>query len=375
MGNGLAGVSFYGAWGDFEFDGDGVVSSKSGSPAAVYAWAIVNELINRGYKVTSMMPDLDSRGDRIMGDNLLFTSFCEEKRRRAYIGTKKTIGVCDFSKLTRDDVFIAWDEAGCPCLDFIVHRWVRKSDGENTGDCRSSLGSNWRPDLFIQGCVIEYCLENQIRLIILDADCDLDDSAIASLRSSGLELDVISGYVPFDFSAVYEFSAPSFVTNRLAVFGELMACEVAIDSYVSRNLDSVVCYCPEMDGFSEFWGNVNFRGSIPNFRKPGAYRDAAATLVYPGRAGCERGVIPVQVLESALFGTVPLVSANYGDDFLIDTFGTVGKFLAVRSREDLERKTDELFTNRASRVTITNRIRESLRKKMDVRKFVDSIVC
>lgn len=370
-----AGISFYGALGDFEFDGDGVVSSKSGGTAATYVWAIANELANRGYEVVSMMPDLDERGIRIMGDSLLFTSFCGEKRRRAYLSTTKTIGTRDYSEMTRDDVFRAWDMAGCFVLDFVIHRWVKKSSGENTGDCRSSLGPDWRPDLFIQGCVIEYCLKNHIRLVVLDAGCDLDDSTIASLKSSGLELEVVSGFVPFDFSAVYEFSAPSFVTSRLAVFGELVECEVAIDSYVSHGLDSVVCYCPEMDGFSEFWGNVNFRGSIPNFRKPGAYRDAAATFVYPGRAGCERGVIPVQVLESALFGTVPLVSANYGDDFLFDTFGTVGKYLAVRSRDDLERKTDELFTNRASRVTILNRIRESLRKKMDVRKFVDFIVC
>ena len=372
---GKAGVSFFGAWGDFEFDGDGVVSSKSGSPVATYVWSIVNELVNRGYDVVSLMPDLDERGIRIMGDSLLFTSFCEEKRRRAYLNVAHPLGMRDFSKLTRDEVFRAWDIFECRDLDFIVHRWVRKSVGENTGDCRSSLGTDWRPDLFIQGCVIEYCLENHVRLVVLDSDCDLDETTIASLRSSGLELDVVFGYVPFDFSAVYEFSAPSFVTNRLAIFGELTSCEVAIDSYVSRSLDSVVCYCSEMDGFSEFWGNVNFRGSIPNFRKPGAYRDAAATFVYPGRTGCERGVLPVSVLESVLFGTVPLVSANYGDDFLLDTFGTVGKFLAVRSREDLERKTDELLTNRASRVTILNRIRESLRKKMDVRKFVDSIVC
>ena len=372
---GKAGISFYGALGDFEFDAYGVVSSKSGSPVATYVWSIVNELSNRGYEVVSLMPDLDAQGMRIMGDSLLFTSFCGEKRRRAYLSMTKTIGPRDYSDMTRGDVFRAWSIAGCFDLDFIVHKWVRKSVGENTGDCRSSLGPDWRPDLFIQGCLIEYCLKNHIRLIVLDADCDLDETTIASLMASGLELDVVSGYVPFDFSAVYEFSAPSFVTNRLAVFGELTECEVAIDSYVSRNLDSVVCYCSEMDGFSEFWGNVNFRGSIPNFLKPGAYRDAAATFVYPGRTGCERGVIPAQVLESVLFGTVPLVSANYGDDFLLDVFGTVGKFLAVRSRDDLERKTDELFTNRASRVTILNRIRESLRKKMDVRKFVDSIVC
>lgn len=372
---GKAGISFYGALGDFEFDADGVVSSKSGNPVATYVWSIVNELSNRGYEVISLMPDLDARGIRIMGDSLLFTSFCGEKRRRAYLSMTKTIGTRDYSEMTRDDVFRTWSIAGCSDLDFVVHKWVRKSVGENTGDCRSSLGPDWRPDLFVQGCVIEYCLKNHIRLVVLDSDCDLDDSTVSSLKSSGLELEVISGFVPFDFSAVYEFSAPSFVTNRLAIFGELTDCEVAIDSYVSRNLDSVVCYCPEMDGFSEFWGNVNFRGSIPTFTKPKAYRDAAATLVYPGRRGCEQGVIPVQVLESVLFGTVPLVSSNYGDDFLIDTFGTIGKYLAVRSRDDLERKTDELFANRASRVTILNRIRESLRKKMDVRGFVDSIVC
>ena len=48
---GKAGISFYGALGDFEFDADGVVSSKSGSPVATYVWSIVNELSNRGYEV------------------------------------------------------------------------------------------------------------------------------------------------------------------------------------------------------------------------------------------------------------------------------------------------------------------------------------
>ena len=381
------GYSYWGFLGDMKFGDDGkLVSTPDGN--AFYSWSIIDELQKRGHNVYQMMPDRDSNGSKILGDDILFMSWAKDKRKSAYENMVKTFDALDLSKLSKSDVFACWDGCSCGGIDVVLHEWRMAIPGRNTDDARGSYC--WQPDLFLQNCLIDYCIKHGIKMVIFDLDYKLSEEKVNELLSRGLKLKVFelgtkwSGkdwakkvYIPFDFKSIYEFKPKSFVNDKLVYVGNRYERDWCIDKYIPQDMDGVAVYGNWDEGgrdSKERWPRIDFRRRLQTCEMRDVYSASASTILLAKHDYCEYHFMTARLIEAVFYCSVPLFIEEYGEETIEEFAGRHAKWLTVHSVDDVVKKSEELFTNYMMRVTILNNIREHLRKFMDVKFFVDVLL-
>lgn len=381
------GYSYWGFLGDMKFGDDGkLVSTPDGN--AFYSWSIIDELQKRGHNVYQMMPDRDSNGSKILGDDILFMSWAKDKRKSAYENMVKTFDALDLSKLSESDVFACWDGCSCGGIDVILHEWRMAIPGRNTDDARGSC--RWQPDLFLQNCLIDYCIKHGIKMVIFDLDYKLTEDHVKMIADRGLDFNVFElgnkwldrdwakkVYIPFDFKSIYEFKPESFVRDKLVYVGNRYERDWCIDKYIPSGIDGVAVYGNWDEGGRDSknrWPGIDFRHRLQTCEMHDVYSSSASTILLAKRDYCKFEFMTARVVEALFYCSVPLFIEEYGDE-LIKTFaGGAAKYLTVRSADDVKKKSSELFTNYVMRCTIINNMRERVEKFMDVRFFVDELL-
>lgn len=381
------GYSYWGFLGDMKFGDDGkLVSTPDGN--AFYSWSIINELQKRGHNVYQMMPDRDFNGSTILGNDILFQSWAKDKRKSAYENMVKMFDVLDFSKLSESDVFACWDEWNCGDIDIILHEWRMAIPGRNTDDARGSRG--WQPDLFFQNCLIDYCVKHGIKMVIFDLDYKLTEGHVKELKGRKLKFNVFElgnkwlgkswakkVYIPFDFKSIYEFKPKCFISDKLVYVGNRYERDWCIDKYIPSGMDGVAVYGNWDEGGRDSkkrWPEIDFRRRLQTCEMHDVYSNSASTILLAKRDYCKFEFMTARVIEALFYCSVPLFIEEYGDELIKKFTGGAAKYLTVRSVDDVEKKSSELFTNYVMRCTIINSMRERAEKFMDARFFVDELL-
>lgn len=381
------GYSYWGYLGDMKFADDGMLASTPDGNA-FYSWSIIHELQERGHEVYQMMPDRDFNGSMILGNDILFKSWAKDKRKSAYENMIKMFRTKGIEKLDESKVFIGWDEECCGGLDLVIHEWRMEISGRNTEDARGTDG--WQPDLFFQDCLINYCIKHGIKMVIFDLDYKLSEEKVNELLSRGLKLKVFelgmkwSGkdwakrvYIPFDFKSIYEFKPKSFVNDKLVYVGNRYERDWCIDKYIPQDMDGVAVYGNWDEGGRDSkkrWPDIDFRHRLQTCEMHDVYSNSASTILLAKHDYCKFEFMTARVIEALFYCSVPLFIEEYGDELIEKFAGGAAKYLTVRSADDVEKKSSELFTNYVMRCTIINSMRERAEKFMDVRFFVDELL-
>ena len=383
------GYSFWGFLGDMKFTPFGKLASTPDGNA-FYSWSIINELQKRGHDVFFMMPDRDADGIAVIGRDIMFNSWASDKRRSAYDNAIKCMSTMDDYMLTKRSVFGFWDAAGCNDLDVILHEWRMEIPGRNTEECRDVLKNDWQSDLFIQNCVIDYCEERDIKLVVFDLDYKVTEGDIDKMMSRGIDVTVLElgnkwkdkewakkVFIPFDFTSIYEFKPECFVNDKLVYVGNRYERDWCIDKYIPTDMDGVAVYGNWDEGGRDSkkkWPGIDFRHRLQTCEMHDVYSDSATTILLAKRDYCEFGFMTARIIEALFYCSVPLFIEEYGDELIEQFAGGASGYLTVRSVDDVVKKSNELFTNYTMRCTIINNMRERVRKFMDVKFFVDELL-
>lgn len=382
------GYSFWGYLGDVKFDYNTKIVASTPDGNAFYSWAIINELLKQGHTVYQMMPDRDSTGSDVLGDDLLFMAWASDKRKSVYENTKKTLCIDSVKQLDESKVHSIWEDCFASGCELILHEWRMEIPGRNTEDARNE--SCWQPDLFIQECLIDFCIIHRIKMVIFDLDYKLSLDKIESLKERGLDFTVFElgnkwngkdwakkVYIPFDFDSIYEFKPKSWVKDKLVYVGNRYERDWCIDKYIPKNMGDVTVYGNWNEGGRDSatrWPNINFGHRLQTAEMQKVYSNSASTILLAKHDYCEFGFMTARIIEALFYGTVPLFIEEYGDELIREFAGSMAKTLTVHSVEDVVYKCNELFTNYVMRVTIINNLRERLKKFMDVKYFVDELL-
>lgn len=382
------GYSFWGFLGDIKFDPltRCVTSTPDGN--ATYSWSIINAFADAGYDVIRVMPDRDSVGIGMLGDELLFNSFAQEKRTKAYRSMVKSICArTDYSKLKRYEVFEAWSNAHLYKADAVLHEWRMEIPGRNDYASRHELGREWQPDLFLQDCLIDFCSVNDIKLVVFDLDYKLSIKEIDKLRSRVdlhiLELgDKWSGMdfarhveIPLDFTAIGEFEPKCDVKDNVVYVGSRYERDWCIDKYIV-GAGQVAVYGNWLEGGRDSasrWPDIDFRRRLQACELPRVYQDAATTVLLAKEDYCAYHFMTMRILEAVWFGCVPLFIEEYGKDTIERYAGDFADMLTVRSSEEVEAKATALSASSYDRQTIVAYMRDYLRF-MHVKRFIDTFI-
>lgn len=382
------GYSFWGFLGDIKFDPLTRCATSTPDGNATYSWSIINAFADAGYDVIRVMPDRDSVGIGMLGDELLFNSFAQEKRTKAYRSMVKSICTRkDYSKLKRYEVFEAWSNAHLYEADAVLHEWRMEIPGRNDYASRHELGREWQPDLFLQDCLIDFCSVNDIKLVVFDLDYKLSIKEIDKLRSRVdlhiLELgDKWAGMdfarhveIPLDFTAIGEFEPKCDVKDNVVYVGSRYERDWCIDKYIV-GAGQVAVYGNWLEGGRDSasrWPDIDFRRRLQACELPRVYQDAATTVLLAKEDYCAYHFMTMRILEAVWFGCVPLFIEEYGKDTIERYAGDFADMLTVRSSEEVEAKATALSASSYDRQTIVAYMRDYLRF-MHVKRFIDTFI-
>ena len=382
------GYSFWGYLGDIKFDPLTRCATSTPDGNATYSWSIINAFADAGYDVIRVMPDRDSAGIGMLGDELLFNSFAQEKRTKAYRSMVKSICTrTDYSKLKKYEVFEAWSNAHLYEVDAVLHEWRMEIPGRNDYASRHELGREWQPDLFLQDCLIDFCSVNDIKLVVLDLDYKLSIKEIDKLRSRVdlhiLELgDKWSGMdfarhveIPLDFTAIGEFEPKCDVKDNVVYIGSRYERDWCIDKYIV-GAGQVAVYGNWLEGGRDSasrWPDIDFRRRLQACELPRVYQDAATTVLLAKEDYCKYHFMTMRILEAVWFGCVPLFIEEYGRETIAKYAGDFSDILTVRSHEDVRAKAEALSRNSYNRGVVIDSLRDHLRF-MHVKNFMNVFI-
>lgn len=382
------GYSFWGYLGDIKFDPITKCATSTPDGNATYSWSIVNALVNAGYDVIRVMPDRDATGVKVLGDELLFNSFAQEKRTFAYRSIIQSIeSKVDYSRLKRYEVFDAWFGARLHEADVILHEWRMDIPGRNDYLSRSKLGKQWQPDLFLQDCLIDFCSVNDIKLVVFDLDYKLSAEDIEMLRSRVdlcvFELgDKWSGMsfarhveIPLDFSEMQQFEPKHYVRDNVVYIGSRYERDWCIGKYIAGT-GQVAVYGNWLEGGRDSagrWPHVDFRRRLQACELPRVYQDAATTVLLAKEDYCRYHFMTMRILEAVWFGCVPLFIEEYGAETIVKYAGDFADMLTVHSSEEVRDKATALFNNASRRYYVVCYLRDHLRF-MHVSNFVSTLI-
>lgn len=382
------GYSFWGYLGDIKFDPLTKCIASTPDGNATYSWSIINALADAGYDVIRVMPDRDVTGVKVLGDELLFNSFAQEKRTFAYRSFIQSIeSKVDYSRLKRYEVFDAWFSARLHEADAILHEWRMEIPGRNDYLSRSKLGKQWQPDLFLQDCLIDFCSVNDIKLVVLDLDYKLGAKDIEILRSR-VDLCVFElgdkwsdmnfarhVEIPLDFSEMQQFEPKYNVRDNVVYIGSRYERDWCIGKYIV-GAGQVAVYGNWLEGGRDSagrWPDVDFRRRLQACELPRVYQDAATTVLLAKEDYCKYHFMTMRILEAVWFGCVPLFIEEYGAETIAKYAGDFSDMLTVHSSEEVRDKAMALFNSAYNRHQVVCYLRDHLRF-MHVSNFISTFI-
>jgi hypothetical protein len=385
------GYAYWGFLGDKKLDSNhNPVSTPDGN--AFYSWAIIWDLINNGHEVVKLMPDRDKPAF-IDNGSKLFKSFATEKREKAYLCSKSIDYPDDMVDATQEDLFAIWDSAGVDSCDVILLEWRMNIPGRNDFTSKENKVAGWQPDLFIQMCLVSYCMKTKTKLVVFDLDYKL--SYFQALKMSEkipgfkvLELgnkwenehpNVPSEtvFIPFDFTEIYTFKPKVRVSDKLVYVGNRYERDWCIDKYIPKDESGVAVYGNWLEGGRDSasrWPGIDFRPRITADKMHEVYSNSACTILLAKESYCKYHFMTARLLEAIFYGSVPLFIEDYGDDYIKYLVGSHAYSLIVRSEADVIQKINSFYENAGGRVGVLNSIRELLRSKFDVTNFTAALL-
>lgn len=387
------GYSYWGFLGDRKYDDNGnLLSTPDGN--AFYSWSIINKLQNDGHTVFGIMPDRDEPGFRIEGINL-FSSWCKNSRANAYLSLRHVEYLYFFSYdnrryMTREKLMDIWDSYDIKSFDAIIHEWRMPIIGRNTEADEDS--ENWQPDLFIQDVLVEYCVKNNIKLIIFDLDYKIPKDVVSDFvrvtkniyifelgnKWSSLAYETNGRcrkvYIPFDFRFMNLFKPKTIFTDDIVYIGNRYERDWCINKYL-RNVPGVKVFGNWLEGqrhSDKEWPMINFGKRLQTSDMHDAYSNSATTILLAKKEYCENGFMTARILEAIFYGCVPLFIEEYGEDVINLYAGCFADELTVRSSEDVIKKS-KMFRED---VSFRNRVISYLRTHlwfMDVSSFARNV--
>lgn len=382
------GYSFWGYLGDVKYDKQGnVASTPDGN--ATYSWSIINCLQEAGHEVTLVMPDRDDVGFKKLGSHL-FSSFAKEKRLGAWVTSSKINYPEDMHEMTYDNVKALWDQNELNASDVILHEWRMDITGRNDEDSRKLLGASWQPDKFIQDCLIKYCAENDIKLVVFDLDYKVTEDNYKFLYNNIKDFrlfelgkkwqgkkGVRKVYIPFDFREIHDFNPKVRQENRLVYIGNRYERDWCIDKYIPQRMDGCLVYGNWNEGgreSSKDWPNIKFKNRLQTIAMKSTYMDSTCTILLAKREYVKYDFMTMRLIESVFFGCLPLFIEEYNDEFLDELIGAKRHSLIVHDSVDVYDKCTAYATNCASRITLINEIRQDLSRLFDVKNFCNMLL-
>ena len=380
------GYSFWGFLGDKKFnDKYEEVSTPDGN--AFYSWSIIRELQKRGYSVFGICPDRDLYGYRKMG-NSLFESWAKEARCEAYeMSYDCIIDRINPRNLNEEIIMSNFDRIRMSEFEFVLHEWRMEIQGRN--DFASISKKDWQPDLLIQKCLIKYCKENRVPLVIFDLDYKLSEEKVEEMKDfvkiielgdkwskskyAGISKKV---YIPFDFSYINEFRIRNNCRGKLVYVGNRYERDWCIDKYIPGNMYGCAVYGNWKEGgrdSEERWPSITFGKRLQTSEMNKVYSDHIATVLLAKKEYCKYNFMTARLIESVFYGTVPMFIEEYGEETIDEYAGIYAEFLTVRDKEDVWDTVNVLSMDSKLRRKIIEYLRRHLRM-MDCKFFVDDLL-
>lgn len=389
------GYSYWGFLGDVKMNEMGrLLSTPDGN--AFYSWCIIKELQDRGHDVIQIMLDRDRPAYRnalgIPGGGV-FSKFCTEERESAYINMKKDMyNNIDWCKISsRKELKDIWDKNGLKDIDVILHEYRMEIPGRNDLD---SIGKdNWQPDYFIQDVLIEYCIENNISLIIFDLDYKITAtqfirlynlSPLIHLFELGHKWDSIPNTqhveIPFKFVRLLEgadnvcMNLKDFKTDIVYV-GNRYERDAYISKYIPRRINTTFYgnwLEPKYNDCVEKWPHIHFKHRAQTYEIGKIYNKSIATVLFAKPEYYKNGFMTARLLETIFYGCVPLFPIEYGKETIKRYAGELADELTVCELVDVYRKVNMLKENLDYRKLIIKNLALNL-GFMDVQNIVNDI--
>lgn len=382
--NMLVGYSFWGFLGDIKYNKDfEKVSTPDGN--AFYSWSIIRAFQSLGMNVKTIFPDRDKFGYDKLGIKL-FSSWGEGARHGAYSNSLHVdYDNIDFSHCTYDDIKKVFDKSFVFECSFILHEWRMKIIGRN--DYNSRQNENWQPDLFLQDCLIRYCNENNIPMILFDLDYKLLDEDVERIKKCAvIELGdkwnrknkVLSKRVniPFCFDIINEFRLKKSYQNNLVYVGNRYERDWCIDKYIPLNSDKIKIYGNWNEGnrnSKEKWPLINFCNRLQTSEMRSVYSNSATTILLAKEEYCKEHFMTARIIEAVFYGCLPLFIDEYGDETISYYAGDFNEILKVKNSNEVKLKSDFFAENSELRNKIIIYLRDRLRV-MDAMQFACKIV-
>lgn len=405
------GYSFWGFLGDDKYRrkplgtrGDKSLLVKVSAPDgnAFYSWSIINKLLEDGHEVFRIMPNRDKPGIDFFGKGL-FSSFATNQRYAAATNMVEMYdsGI-DWKNISREQLFEIWDKNKLYDCEVILHEWRMVVPNRNDYMFSADI-QDYEPDYFIQNCLIRYCTERGVRLIIFDLDYKLDEGILNVLTQSAPNLVTVfelgdkwvskqNAYhveIPFDFRFINTFSPLAekdknemlfwareySAQNNLVYVGNRYERDWCIDKYIPTELSGVVLYGNWLEGgrdSQEKWPNINFGPRIQTKEMPLAYGTSICTILLAKDEYLKHKFMTARIIESIFYGCIPLFIEEYGKDVIKKYAGEYSQDLTVSSKSDIIEISQYLKYNDEYRVSCIEYLRDRL-KFMDVSNFVNTI--
>lgn len=385
------GYAYWGFLGDKKLDANhNPVSTPDGN--AFYSWAIIWDLLKNGHEVVKLMPDRDKPAFIDNGKEL-FKSFATEKREKAYLGSKAIDYPDDMVNTTPEELFAIWDSVGVDSCDVILLEWRMNIAGRNDFKSKESKVPGWQPDLFIQTCLVRYCIDRGVKLVVFDLDYKLSyfQALTMSNKIPGFKVLELGDkwknehpnipsetvFIPFDFTEIYTFKPKVRVKDKLVYVGNRYERDWCIDKYIPKDEHGVAVYGNWLEGGRDSasrWPGIDFRPRITADKMHEVYSNSACTILLAKESYCKYHFMTARLLEAVFYGSVPLFIDEYGDDYIRYLTGSHTPSLVVHSEYDVIKKMNDFYGSVSARVGVLNSIRELLRGKFDVTNFTATLL-
>lgn len=360
----MVGYSYWGYLGDFKVGPD-MKPASTPDGNAFYSTSIIAELQSRNVEVIQVMPDRDRFAYGVVGD-CLFSSWGSKIRSGAYKEmTTNPISIPYADKLFGLGLTIFWNSVCLNKADYIIHEWRFEIPGRNDDDTRVNHPSSYQPDLWVQNLLIDYCINNKIKMFIFDLDYKLTVNDVDYLLRRGLDFCILDLglkwtkllnrdlclHVDLPFNANIMFDEdPAKMQKKLnfCYIGNRYERDQSFEKYFGENSRYDI-FGKWIDGEKDY-PHCKFHGRIQSNELKKVYNSSVATLLVAKPEYYEHGFMTARILEALCFGCLPLFAEEYGANLIESYCGdkTIASLLTVHSADDLSYSVDIFSYNAES---------------------------
>ena len=379
------GYSFWGFLSDIKLDKNyNLMSTPDGN--AYYSWAIISEFQKNNYDIIAIYPNRDKYAYSKYGEEC-FASWGKDIKNKSYLNTSYlNYPDTNLSELTENDIFMLWNKNHLYDVKFILHEWRMQIPNRNLIEEKNK--DFWQPDLFLQQCLLKYCKLHNIKLLVFDLDNTITEKDISSFPTNFQFVEIgelwqhskhgsIHIDIPFNFDIINTFTINDNPTTNLIYVGNRYERDWCIDKYIPTNLNDVLIYGNWLEGgrnSAEKWPLLKFGKRIQQKDMFNIYNKAVCTILLAKKDYCENKIMTGRIIESILYGTIPLFICEYGEKQLNKFANKYKDLLVVHNSNEVIEKINYFKNNIDKRREVIEYLRSYLGTFMDSKYFVDRIL-